>query len=114
MTQILIDTNVLIWWLAYDKRLTKPIISLIQDNQVYVSIISCWEILIKMQNKKLKHPISSSVALENGDFDSLALEMDHTLNHNRLTMHDCGPFDWRRVLLSLLVIRLSKNIQSKL
>ena len=98
MAKILIDTNVLIWWLAYDKRLTKQTISLIQDNQVYVSIISCWEILIKVQIKKLKLPISLSIALEDSDFDILALEMDHVLNLNRLTMHHRDPFD--RILIA--------------
>lgn len=46
---LLLDTHVLLWWLANHKALTPQARAAIQDgrNQVFVSAVSAWEISIK-------------------------------------------------------------------
>ena len=52
----LIDTHVFIWALLDTKKLSKKVYKILEDenNTVYLSSISFWEIAIKHQSKKLK------------------------------------------------------------
>lgn len=45
---LLMDTHVLLWWLEWDKKLSKNAIDMIEDvrNNLFVSIASLWEISI--------------------------------------------------------------------
>jgi PIN domain nuclease of toxin-antitoxin system len=51
----LLDTNVLIWFLAGDHQLSLNARSLISDptNEIYTSIASLWEMAIKVRKGKL-------------------------------------------------------------
>jgi len=53
---ILLDTHVLLWWLADDKRLGKEARRLIADpsDTIFVSAATAWEIVIKQALGKLK------------------------------------------------------------
>ena len=56
--KLLLDTHVLLWWLANNptlSELAKQSISN-QDNLVFVSAASAWEIAIKKSIGKLKAP----------------------------------------------------------
>ena len=54
--RLLLDTHVLLWWLTDDSLLPRRAGVLIADrrNQVFVSPMSVWEIVIKSQLSKLK------------------------------------------------------------
>ncbi|MEM1406850.1 MAG: type II toxin-antitoxin system VapC family toxin [Bacteroidota bacterium] len=93
MMKILIDTNVLIWWFRNDRRLTKSLISIIQQSNVTVSIISYWEILIKMQTGKLEMPLKFMEAMEDSSFDLLNLEPSHLNYLTNLDLYHRDPFD---------------------
>lgn len=93
MKKILIDTNVLIWWFRNDRRLTKSLISIIQQSNVTVSIISYWEILIKMQTGKLEMPLKFMEAMEDSSFDLLNLEPSHLNYLTNLDLYHRDPFD---------------------
>ena len=51
----LLDTSVLIWWLAESSRLSSTSISSIADpeNQIYCHVVNLWEIQIKVKLGKL-------------------------------------------------------------
>jgi len=52
----LIDTHVFIWALMNTKKISKKVYDIIEDeeNEVFISPISFWEMAIKHQNKKLE------------------------------------------------------------
>ena len=52
----LIDTHVFIWALMDVKKISKKVISILEnvENEVYISPVSFWEMAIKYQSKKLE------------------------------------------------------------
>ena len=59
-TNLLLDTHIILWMIAGDKRLSKKAKEIIKNNigSIYYSIASMWEAQIKYDLKKL--PISST------------------------------------------------------
>lgn len=54
MTAVLLDTHVVLWWLAADPRLTSPMREAVQrSDAAYVSAASSWEVALKMALGKL-------------------------------------------------------------
>ncbi|NES99417.1 MAG: type II toxin-antitoxin system VapC family toxin [Sphaerospermopsis sp. SIO1G1] len=53
---ILIDTHVFIWWTGDTSKLSERVVNLLNDsnNQMYLSLISIWEMQIKLSLGKLK------------------------------------------------------------
>lgn len=97
--RLLLDTNVLIWWLEDAKRLSTDIASLLRDpgNQVFVSAVSGWEIAIKVAIGKLSAPGRPAdwlpPALNAHGFASLSVSLEHGLAVSDLPMHHTDPFD---------------------
>lgn len=61
--QVLLDTNAFLWWVTNDSKLSaeaKIIISNPQ-NDIFFSIVSAWEIVIKAQIGKLPLPETPDV-----------------------------------------------------
>ena len=58
MRRLLLDTHVLLWWLAGERRLGSEALRLLRSgrNAVFVSAASAWEIAIKKAQGKLKAP----------------------------------------------------------
>lgn len=56
MTRLLLDTHLLIWWLAGDPRLPDQVVQQVQDPEaeVYVSQASLWEMAIKCSLGRLR------------------------------------------------------------
>ncbi|MCW7494720.1 type II toxin-antitoxin system VapC family toxin [Leptospira sp. 2 VSF19] len=52
----LLDTHALLWVIGDSKQLSKKITTIVQDqeNQIFVSVISLWEISLKFKLGKLK------------------------------------------------------------
>jgi PIN domain nuclease of toxin-antitoxin system len=53
--KVLVDTHAILWWLAGDKRLSRPAKRILEDpaNRRWVSVASLWEIAIKMSTGRL-------------------------------------------------------------
>jgi PIN domain nuclease of toxin-antitoxin system len=95
---ILIDTQVLIWHLEGNAKLKPSYRALISDpiNQILISVVSPWEIAIKLGLGK----ITLSTSLPD-IFDSIAhstskllpIEPDHILGLSILPQHHGDPFD---------------------
>ena len=56
--RILLDTHIFLWFISGDTQLSKDVRDAIRDpdNEVYLSAISVWEILVKYQLGKLPLP----------------------------------------------------------
>jgi len=53
---ILLDTHIWVWWVADEMRLTQTQLSEIEKNEstgIGISIISCWEIALLVEKKRL-------------------------------------------------------------
>ena len=94
--KLLLDTHALLWWLANDARLGPDARALIADpgNNVLVSVVSPWEIVIKVRVGKLKADIRSTLALiERNGFALLPISPEHLLALALLPVHHRDPFD---------------------
>jgi PIN domain nuclease of toxin-antitoxin system len=56
--RILLDTHVFLWYITGDPRLSQDVQSLIRatSNEVFMSVVSLWEIIVKHQLGKLPLP----------------------------------------------------------
>ena len=101
---LLLDTNVLIWWVEDNPRIFSSAGAAIRDpdNLVYVSVASAWEIAIKSALGKLHGSGPASVwipeAFRRTGFVPLPIALDHALAVEALPRHHNDPFD--RILVA--------------
>ena len=93
--KLLLDTHVLLWWLADDPTLSPVHRSAIADpaNVVYVSAASAWEISIKRALGKLVAPEDLTGALMESELEQLPITVAHAEAVGPLPMHHRDPFD---------------------
>jgi PIN domain nuclease of toxin-antitoxin system len=97
--RLLLDTHALLWWLAGDKHLSKKARALIGDeeNAVYVSAASAWEVATKYRLGKL--PDAEVVATDFAQhvarqgFIGLDITVDHGQRAGVLPGPHRDPFD---------------------
>ncbi len=80
--KLLLDTHALLWWLNDDGKLGQQARELIADpgNDVLVSVVSLWEVLVKIRVGKLEAHIGHiSDAIEREGFTRLGIEPAHLL-----------------------------------
>ena len=100
---LLLDTQVLIWCLAADRRLKRIARQAIEDdsNRVWVSAASAWEIEIKSALGKLSVPDDLLNQMSANDFDELPIRMERALYLRHLPALHRDPFD--RILIAQAV-----------
>jgi len=93
--KVLLDTHILVWWLADAKELVAEARAVIgaPSNVVFVSAVSVWELRIKEALGKVKLPADFAEVLEAQPFERLAMTMTHAHALKRLPMHHRDPFD---------------------
>jgi PIN domain nuclease of toxin-antitoxin system len=93
--RLLLDTNALIWTLAYPARLSSQASSEIEDrtNEVFVSVVSVWEIGVKKAKGKLDFPGDLEAKLGQKEFKALPLTLRHGLAIELLPHQHHDPFD---------------------
>jgi PIN domain nuclease of toxin-antitoxin system len=92
--RLLLDTHVLLWWLADHPSLSPHAAEMIQrERDVFVSAASAWEIAIKRALGKLEAPDDLSGAIEANDFRPLPVGVGHALVAGALPRHHDDPFD---------------------
>lgn len=94
--KLLLDTHALIWWLSDDDRIGPSARALVADpgNDVLVSVVSLWEIVVKVRVGKLEADIREIAgACERSGFISIGLRPDHLRLLTTLPMHHRDPFD---------------------
>jgi PIN domain nuclease of toxin-antitoxin system len=91
---LLLDTNVLLWWLANSPRLTADAReAIIAHPLVCVSAATTWEIEIKRAIGKLRAPDNLEEALAVGHFAPLPITVAHSIAAGALPRHHDDPFD---------------------
>jgi len=99
---VLLDTHALLWWLDDSERLGPEARRLIMTGEVFVSIVSLWEIATKHGLGKLAiapEPVSS--AIDRSGFVVLDVARHHCFALARLPLHHRDPFD--RMLIAQAV-----------
>lgn len=92
--RLLLDTHVLLWWLADDPRLGgNAREAVVGADDVVVSAASVWEIGIKQAAGKLTGPDDLESELTANAFDELPVTARHALRASRLPPHHSDPFD---------------------
>lgn len=93
--RLLLDTHVLLWWLADDERLAAETAAAIEDgrNEVLVSAASVWEVEIKRAKGTLKAPDDLLEQLAGAGFSPLAIDPAHARDAARLPRRHEDPFD---------------------
>ena len=97
--KVLVDTHTFIWALLHDHRLTPKAKQLLRSNEheLVFSLVSLWEIAIKIKTGKL-NTIGSSVAYLRDEMEAygmslLPIRYEHILQLESLPHHHSDPFD---------------------
>ena len=93
--RLLLDTHVLLWWLADDPRLGEDARAGISspDSAVYVSAATVWEISIKQALGKLDAPSDLVRQIDLSRFEPLSMTVSHAYTASALPRHHDDPFD---------------------
>lgn len=93
--RILLDTHLLLCWLAASPPLSTQARDMIRDpeNTVFVSAVSLWEIWLKQSLGKLRLPSDFTERLAAESFESLPLMASHPRQVALLPWHHRDPFD---------------------
>lgn len=97
--RLLLDTHALLWWLAGDRQLSRRAKLAIanQDNEIFVSAASAWEVATKHWLGKLPHagPLAVDFALEmrRQGFLELPISWRHAQAAGALPGPHRDPFD---------------------
>ena len=93
--RLLLDTHVLLWWLASDRRLSADAREAMEQPQAdpVVSVAVIWEIEIKRAAGRLKAPPDVLAAVESLRVRLLAITAAHAVAAARLPPQHGDPFD---------------------
>ena len=97
--KLLLDTHIFIWWADEPEKLSPVALSALEDetNDLILSVVSVWEIQVKIQLGKLKvnQPLKELIASqrETNGLQILPVELSHVLTLDALPFHHKDPFD---------------------
>lgn len=90
----LIDTHIVLWDLADDKRISKAHDEILLGGAPkYISVASLWEIAIKSATGKLSMPGDLLETIQASDVMLLPILPQHVLHTATLPRHHGDPFD---------------------
>lgn len=97
---LLLDTHILLWWLADDKQLSSDARELIQSTEhaKFISTATLWEIRIKEMIGKLTINADLAATMLDLPFEHLPIMPEHALSLIELPNLHRDPFD--RMLIS--------------
>lgn len=105
--RLLLDTHVLLWWLADGPELSEDLKGQIETElEVYVSVASLWEISIKSAAGKLSVPDTFPEVVENSGVSELPIRSHHAYLAGRLPLLHRDPFD-RMLIAQALAEKLT-------
>ena len=116
----LLDTHVALWLFEGNKKLSQIAQNIIfgAENEIYVNIVSVWEVAIKVSLNKLDFDGGSDAflsAIEANNIDLLGVSGDYVKIVEKLPFIHRDPFD--RLIISsaiaedLTIITIDENIQ---
>ena len=94
----ILDTHTFIWWHNNTSHLSDAVLAICEDinNELFLSIVSIWEMQTKMQLEKLKSNTSlvDMVTLQQAnDINILPLSIQHIICLDTIEQHHNDPFD---------------------
>jgi PIN domain nuclease of toxin-antitoxin system len=105
---LLLDSNILIWFTLTPDRLSAKVTQLIADknNNLFISIASIWEIQIKLQLQKLTLDLPLSTLVkdlqQNSDIQILDITLAHIYALENLPNEHRDPFD--RIMIAQAMV----------
>ncbi|MCL2087078.1 MAG: type II toxin-antitoxin system VapC family toxin [Oscillospiraceae bacterium] len=93
--KLLLDTQIVLWFLNGEK-LSEKIQTIIQDGDNYVSVVSLWEVAIKMNINKLSFDggfIAFRKLIEDNGFKIIPVKDEHMNGLFALPLYHRDPFD---------------------
>jgi PIN domain nuclease of toxin-antitoxin system len=92
---LLLDTHIWLWVLTDPSRIPEDVLELISspENDIYVSAISLWEVVIKSQLGKIIVQDDLIAATEAQEMKFLPFSADHAVAISELPLHHKDPFD---------------------
>ncbi len=113
--KLLLDTHAFLWVINEPEKLSPPVLEAYRDrrNQVLVSVVSAWEMQIKLQIGKLrelKTPLRDALTIERErhNVELLGLDLDHIFALGELELHHRDPFD--RLLVAQAIAENAKLV----
>jgi len=97
--RVLLDTHTFIWWDGDSTKLSARALAICSDpqNALLLSVVSVWEMVIKLQLDKLtlSMPLADIIANQQKQnrIDVLPVTLDHVLAVEQLPAHHKDPFD---------------------
>lgn len=97
--KFLLDTHTFIWWDSEPAKLSPHALALCQDrhNVFLLSVVSVWEMQIKLQLGKLTLALSLREIIESqrqtNNIEILPITLAHVLALEKLPTHHKDPFD---------------------
>lgn len=97
--KLLLDTHVFLWWNEANPRLSRRALRLLSDpsNRLFLSVVSVWEIVLKVQSGKLKLPSAAALyvpsRLNHYNVETLPLSLNQVLAAEALPSRHKDPFD---------------------
>lgn len=105
---LLLDTHTFIWYVTDNSRLSRRVLELIndEDNEIFISIASLWEIAIKQSLGKLsfnqQFEVFITQQLSLNDFTLLDITISHLAQVSTLPLHHRDPFDTLLIAQSIV------------
>lgn len=102
--KLLLDTHVFVWWVSDPQRLSPTVLAAFCDpaNQMLISIVSIWEMQIKITRGKLTIGLTLAETidwmLQEPGFELLSLQLGHVFALDQILTQHGDPFD--RLLLA--------------
>lgn len=96
---LLLDTHTFIWWADEPEKLSEDVLQALQDEstQLLLSIVSIWEMQIKIQLGKMKLSLPLKELVESQQqanaVQILAISKEHIFALDSLPFHHKDPFD---------------------
>ena len=97
--RLLLDTHIFLWYITNDQRLPRSISEAVREaaNEVYLSVVSVWETLVKFQLGRLSLPAPADQYLqerqEQHRITSVPLDAAAVARLLTLPSHHRDPFD---------------------
>ena len=106
MSGYILDTHTAIWYFTSDRQLSSTAKNIILDNSnpIYLSIISAWELSIKIGLGKMSFAGSAAGFVHHAEKDNiiiLPIKPTHLTTLETLPMHHRDPFD--RLLIATAI-----------
>ncbi len=102
--KLLLDTHAFIWWDDSPANLSPVVLELFKNkaHTIYLSLVSVWEMQVKLQIGKLEFNLPLSEKISNqqrtNNIQLLPVNIEHIFALNQLPLHHRDPFD--RLLLA--------------